>query len=1798
MYRNQALRAGNAPLFSAVSLTPSSAALLTGRALLGDFDADGRPDVVDMDYWNLGNTSFGYPTLGLSVRWNDSTPGNLSFASPQPWLPRTCAPAGPVPGTALTAKCFTGGFGSPATTNCTQCDAESILASAGVPSTATTVVVPPKTAQPARGRFGINRSGTGSYGLENFVLDLDGDGVQEVVFRDAIEDQHEFRDGADSQVTPNPPAGLLSRVIQSARHVGGRTFTTQEVVRIPGSSSIDQSIVTDFNGDGAPDLLVISAAGAASIRMNDGRGKWGGPLTIPGIRPRVRVADFDADGRAEVLDLTSGKFWKVDIFRGGSGFPNQAFTTDFGDDPDRNLVVADLDTDTLMDFVFVRGSRLLARFHTGRRPGLVDEIRQERRAESFGYAALGGGADYASAPLCVGGQSCVKSGMFVVDTHSYTSIDPLVSGRVLLNRSHYAYRDGRVDVAGGGWLGFGLVSKREDHTGAVEEFAYGVALTDRLVCGEPNCAGRFTYPFAMRPRRVTHCLDLRETSAEQGRALQFDTFTAQNQRWVETSTGNFMLRTLSTQIDQTEYDGPQPMGRALACLGVPLPLGRQSPVRSSRQIVDVEQGVVSRSKTATWIGGFLGGFGQPLTLPPNPQGGVISTTTSAELYPSDANHWLFGLTRTLTTTSVQPGEPTVSRTVDYEYEPFSSLLKAEISMKGVAAADSEFELRREYSRDAFGNITRIEAVASAARRRVEFDFDPAEHLFPVRKRSFPVVPATAARPALELQQYYELSHGLLAASDDVNGVRTLRTYDSFARLRAEIDPRVPSTKFSYRDNGGMFEVVRSELMMRSATRSSNLWRGTARLDMFGRIIRETELGWRGRSVVRTTSYDRNGRPQDQSLPFFEGERSSLIVNSFDKAGRRIAVRNEATEDTVSTYFEGLVERVVDARGFESRVTHDALGRPILTSNLDGQREVRTSLGYGAFGNLVRVTDARRGRVIAWDALGRRTSIEDPDSGTERAHYNAFGEATWVQDPRSAIVETAYDGLGRPMARSLTSVGTAAPGLVSNSETFEWDTAPHGKGQLARSTSMDGVVTDNTYTGLGQPFATTWSIPTRGDYRFIRSYDANGRLSQVEYPDGFKASYTFDDSGPVANIFDLTSQNSRVFHVESVNAAGGILTEQFGNDAVTTRVFDDAYRLTYQETSDSVAGGTANSPTVFQRLKYDYGRGSFLKARHDPTKQLSEYFDHDFLGRLTNWRVIQTTGSTCRGGVTTYAYDDVGNLLSRTVVGSGLSVVNTYGALPNVPAKPNALSSTTEGQAATSYFAYDEAGNQERAFVHRPPVSATDSGDKQFVWTHFNLPRTLTDTAQGLTTSFSYDAMHSRVLRTSSAETVLSLAGLYEERKMGASNTIRIRNLVAAGRIVAQLSASSATQQTAAYLHSDLLGSPDAVTAGGAAQSSLLQRAKYEPFGERRDENDVAQPSPIAHQLSVGFTGHEPDDFFGLTNMRGRLYDQRTGRFVSADPFVGSVVFGQALNRYSYVLNSPLALTDPSGHFYEVVLGITFTSAWLLALFVGSVIAAAGGILAGLVSAIAGAVSYSVFGATPSGSPDAGRRVADDAGSSSQNPTISVSCKAGMCHGAASDAPLFKFSWKEGTGDERERGVNDFRLAVSAIRRQVTAFPQRGTTLQEMHDGGADIEVRLRMPPSEMSGRYAPALGQAQSSYRGFPHSMILMQKSEAIDRSTGVTATWNGSYGDTPFRVGPKNDMSFEATLMHEIGHTVGAYQNGGWAWDGVGYDGSLGGVSPDNPVLQEAIRWDREARRLWNMEPLPINAVHPQEQY
>jgi RHS repeat-associated protein len=122
-------------------------------------------------------------------------------------------------------------------------------------------------------------------------------------------------------------------------------------------------------------------------------------------------------------------------------------------------------------------------------------------------------------------------------------------------------------------------------------------------------------------------------------------------------------------------------------------------------------------------------------------------------------------------------------------------------------------------------------------------------------------------------------------------------------------------------------------------------------------------------------------------------------------------------------------------------------------------------------------------------------------------------------------------------------------------------------------------------------------------------------------------------------------------------------------------------------------------------------------------------------------------------------------------------------------------------------------------------------------------------------------------------------------------------------------------QSLSYLRHDHLGPVGAVS---DEAGSVIERMAYDPWGKRRNTNGLADTTDTVVGLTLdrGYTMHEHLDEMGLIHMNGRVYDPLIGRFMSADPFIQAPGNLQSHNRYAYVTNNPLALTDPSGYFFK------------------------------------------------------------------------------------------------------------------------------------------------------------------------------------------------------------------------------------------------------------------------------------------
>jgi RHS repeat-associated protein len=185
---------------------------------------------------------------------------------------------------------------------------------------------------------------------------------------------------------------------------------------------------------------------------------------------------------------------------------------------------------------------------------------------------------------------------------------------------------------------------------------------------------------------------------------------------------------------------------------------------------------------------------------------------------------------------------------------------------------------------------------------------------------------------------------------------------------------------------------------------------------------------------------------------------------------------------------------------------------------------------------------------------------------------------------------------------------------------------------------------------------------------------------------------------------------------------------------------------------------------------------------------------------------------------------------------------------------------------------------------------------------YDIENRLTGVSGGATATFAYDGDGQRVKATVNGVTTAYVGNHYE---INLTTGVTTSYYYAGGTRVAMRQAG-----VVSYLHGDHLNSASLATnAGGTAVPNSPTR--YYPYGSTRSGGSglPTEYRFTGQRREVGLGG--PD---GLYFYNARWYDPYLGRFLSADTIVPSAGNPQSLNRYSYVLNSPLRFADPTGHY--------------------------------------------------------------------------------------------------------------------------------------------------------------------------------------------------------------------------------------------------------------------------------------------
>ena len=836
---------------------------------------------------------------------------------------------------------------------------------------------------------------------------------------------------------------------------------------------------------------------------------------------------------------------------------------------------------------------------------------------------------------------------------------------------------------------------------------------------------------------------------------------------------------------------------------------------------------------------------------------------------NDTANWCLGRSQQVQVTASHtlPGGMPVTRHADQIWDA----AKCRPTRIQLFPGDSQWQVTYNLGYDVTGNVAseKVTGVGMTP-RTVAIQWGPRGQL-PVRVTN-PISQVTRLS--------WDEGTGLPLTFTDPNGAVSRWSYDAFGRLLSETQPDATSTTWT-RENCNSTCVSRAKYRVRQDDRDDggNL-RVSSRLevDALNRGFRlESEEPGGGRSIIAIDT-DERGRVSRGYLPFWDGDTAPGYLQwSYDTLGRvtaeKLCVATGSVVRSSTLRYEGLSTTQKDPLGHETTGTRLAWGP--LAELLDATGR-RSRYEYDSFGQLTQVRDALDNAVttIAYSPRGMKVAADDMDLGPWTFTRNPLGETTAMRDAKGQTLRYEYDALGR-ITQRIAPDGTS---------TWSWGSsaAKHEIGQLA-SVSGPAYSETFTYDSVGRPSSHT--VVADAAYRFDYTYNALGLLDTFSYPAtgaGAVLKLRHDYvAGQLTRIRNANAPGEPYWTLNVQDAAGNVLDETLGSSVrVVTGFSPLTGDIEYRQT---VAGST----TPIQDLAYDWDGNGNLETRRDMGQGLLEEFNYDELGRLTQSRLNGAANLTI-------SYDASGNILGKSDICPTTDPCFAYHSL-----RRHAVVS-----AGGQSYSYDANGNM------------TKRGGAAIAWNSDNLPLSIAGT-NGNSSLFSYGPAGNRWKQVArfgaTSETTVYVGGLFEKVARGSMTTWR-HYIPTSGGVALQLRYSDGSPPNTRYLTLDHLGSTDRIT---DEAGNVLVAESFGAFGNRRGHSWNAIPTAadltkVAAATRDGFTGHEHLDNLDLIHMSGRVYDPRIARFISADPYITQPFHSQGLNRYSYVLNNPLAFTDPSG----------------------------------------------------------------------------------------------------------------------------------------------------------------------------------------------------------------------------------------------------------------------------------------------
>jgi len=533
--------------------------------------------------------------------------------------------------------------------------------------------------------------------------------------------------------------------------------------------------------------------------------------------------------------------------------------------------------------------------------------------------------------------------------------------------------------------------------------------------------------------------------------------------------------------------------------------------------------------------------------------------------------------------------------------------------------------------------------------------------------------------------------------------------------------------------------------------------------------------------------------------------------------------------------------------------------------------------YNALGDLVRATDANGVSIINEYDKAKRV--------TKRCYSK----------PNLNVTATTCAGLGADASENTPEVTFLYDGLL---ETNQAPASPnYAKGKLTRVSSS---VSDTRYTqfdSLGRltesiqrtPFGTESvenAIPRVSKY----AYNFAGALIEQTYPSGRVVRNAYEADGDLAAIASksATQLGFKTFASNFTYTAWGVIDKlQIGSGRWEVAKFNERHQVT------EMSLGTSPTDTSIWKINYDYGetdsngnvdlnKNTGSVARQTVsfaglTQPFVQRYRYDPLYRITEALETQAAQQTWKR---TWEYDRFGNRTQFASFTGTTQLVNDNQSFPQIDPASNRFN-PNQG------YQYDKNGNLT---ANADGLSVVFNGENKQA-------EVLDQNSQPIGRYF-YDGEGRRVKKVTNLETTVFV---YD----------------ASSKLIAEYSNQTPQNPNTSYVATDTLLSVRLVT---DKNGNVVSRRDFKPFGEDLAADGSARKTADKYsnttedKVRQRFTGYLKDIETGLDFAEARMYENRHGRFTAVDPLLasGKSANPQTFNRYTYVMNSPLVNTDPTG----------------------------------------------------------------------------------------------------------------------------------------------------------------------------------------------------------------------------------------------------------------------------------------------